>query len=75
MIGEEDSEDERFVSEAEQETEHPGVDFRELKVGRSRRGAWGKRIHAATVEAAAYRIVWHLILLLHIFIHHVGKFL
>lgn len=64
MIGEEEIEDERLVLEAEQERQHPGVDFRELKACRSRRGAWGKRIHAATVEAAAYRIVWHLVLLL-----------
>lgn len=59
MIGDEVSEDE---VEAKEEREHQGVDFRKLEAGRSKRGAWGKRKHAATVEATAYRIVWHLIL-------------
>lgn len=61
MIGDEESEDERLQMEAEEERDHQGVDFRKLEAGRRRRGAWGKRKHAATVEAAAYRIVWHLI--------------
>lgn len=43
--------------EAEEERDQQRVDFRKLKPGRRRRGAWGKRKHAATVEAIAYRIV------------------
>lgn len=56
-IGDEESEDGRLHMEAEEEREHQGVDFGKLEAGRRRRGAWGKRKHAATVEAAAYRIV------------------
>ena len=57
MTGEEESEDERLQMEAEEASEHQGVDFRKLKAGRRRRGAWGKRKHKSTVEATAYRIV------------------
>lgn len=57
MIGEEESEDEPLHMEAEEEREHQGVVFRKLEGGRRRRGAWGKRKHAATAEATAYRIV------------------
>ncbi len=62
MIGVEESKDERSQMEAEEEREHQGVDFRKLSAGRRKRGAWGKRKHAATVEGTAYRIVWLLIL-------------
>lgn len=58
MIGDEESDDGRLQVEAEEEREHQDVDFRKLEAGRRRRGAWGKRKHAATVEATAYRIVW-----------------
>lgn len=52
------TEDERLQKEAEEEREHHGAEFRKLEAGRRRRrGAWGKRKHAATVEATAYRIV------------------
>ncbi len=57
MIDEVESDDERLHMAAEEEREHQGVDFMKLKVVRRRRGAWGKRKHAATVEANAYRIV------------------
>lgn len=57
MIGEEESEDELLQMEAEEERKHQGVDFRKLETGRGRRDAWGKRKHAATVEANAYRMV------------------
>lgn len=63
LLYEEESEDERLHMEAGDEREHQGADFRKLQVGRRRRGAWGKRKHAATVEGNAYRIVWHFILL------------
>lgn len=54
----EESEAERVRMETEEERDHQQrADFRKLEPGRRRRGAWGKRKHAATVESAAYRIV------------------
>lgn len=55
VFGVEESEDEPLHLEAQDED--PGVDSTQHKAGRRRRGAWGRRKHAATVEAAAYRIV------------------
>nr|XP_046252100.1 mitotic apparatus protein p62-like isoform X2 [Scatophagus argus] len=49
-------EDECLHEEAEEKREHQGADFRKQEASRRRRGAWGKRKHAATVEANAYRI-------------------
>lgn len=57
MFGEEEGGDERVQMEAEEEREQQREDFKHLQAGRRRRGAWGKRKHAATVETFAYRIV------------------
>lgn len=54
---EEESEDARVQVEAQEEREQQRIVFTKLAAGRQRRGAWGKRKHAATVEATAYRIV------------------
>lgn len=43
--------------EGEEEIEQQRVDIRNLEAGRRRRGALGKKKHAAVVEANAYRIV------------------
>lgn len=59
MLGEVEGEDGPLHSEAGEEREHQRVDFRKLEASRRRRGAWGKRKHAATMETTAYRIVWH----------------
>lgn len=55
VFGVEESEDEPLHLEAQEED--LGVDSRQIKSGRRRRSAWGKRKHAATAEATAYRIV------------------
>lgn len=55
VFGAEESEDGPLHLEAQEE--HPVVDSRQQKAGRRRRGAWGKRKHAATVESTAYRMV------------------
>lgn len=59
MIGEVKGGDGPLHMEAEEEREHQRVDFRKVEAVRRRRDAWGKRKHAATVEATAYRIVRH----------------
>lgn len=57
MFSEEENEDEHFIMEAEEEKEQQRTDFTKLVAGRQKRGTWGKRKHAPTVEAKAYRIV------------------
>ncbi|XP_044207395.1 extracellular matrix protein 2 [Thunnus albacares] len=52
----EESEDEHLQVEAEEERKQQRIDFTKMEAGRQKRGAWGKRKHAPTVEANAYRI-------------------
>ncbi|KAF7655828.1 hypothetical protein LDENG_00050380 [Lucifuga dentata] len=47
----------QMETQEEKEKEQQRFDLIKQEAGRGRRGTWGKRQHAATAEATAYRLV------------------